>query len=867
MRKYFFHLVTLSLLIGSVQIQAGTLSYAAIPATQSDASSGISTENQYTSAIGAGNESGPDRVINGITLHALSGSGDSVTVDNCTVNALSGNLINAGGPAESVHADGTFRDEMTDMTFNDGASDNSQQEIVLDPASLVPGTTYDLRIYIGNSAGEDRQVNLSFVGDGQEAVETGFFNEDDATTSAGGFQDPNQAYYINYQFTWDGESVPGVTVTQKFGQAPFVLYALTNQPVAGNEVAGPTAGDEGMTTGLVTAETDEVGVTSDTFYSDDSLNNNGRWISVKKYGRCWQPTGCPPDWRPYTRGSFRHGDDCGWTWVSDPNEEEWGWAVYHYGRWFRVEGIGCGWAWVPGTVWGPAWVSWRSGQTPECTCVGWAPLPPETPCRIGVGVSRWVDQTCDIGPDFYTFVHVRDFGSDNYERCGCILERRRYVNIVEHTVNITNISFTRVNVNVNINVGGLHVNVYNGGPDFNWCNSEIRRHGGREVAAIHINRFFDPRKIQGGKRSRLDGNVLALLAPKVVPTKKPKFVPKIATTVADSKIGHGWSQIQDPKIKNALRTKIAEQTKNQTPQTTKATLPPDVAAKLAKFRPPTTTLTPGTAGGKFTKKSLDLSKKTASPGGSAVAGQSPSGGKGLHLGRFKPLTGQSPSGSPGGLPAQSASGITKKAGLGTGTGKFKRLGAKSQVGSPGTSPTATTDGFKALPGSKRKNAGNAGNAGKKSKLKTFRPSPKTNRTGATATATPSTLHGGLSGGSGTPAPSSTPVRQQFGKRKRLQTDFAPSSPAPTFTGSSKQQLQNFRHQKLQQSKQSNLGQQQSNQQKFLQQQQQQKLMQQGQLQQQIKPQGIQKQLQPQQPSFQRQRKGPKPTPTPTANPP
>ena len=86
--------------------------------------------------------------------------------------------------------------------------------------------------------------------------------------------------------------------------------------------------------------------------------------------------------------------------------------------------------------------------------MGWAPLPPEAPCEVGVGVSRWVDRTCDIGPDYYTFVHVRDFGSNNYRDCGCVLERKRYVNIVEHTVNITNISYVNVNVNVNINVGG-----------------------------------------------------------------------------------------------------------------------------------------------------------------------------------------------------------------------------------------------------------------------------------------------------------------------------------------------------------------------------------------------------------------------------
>ncbi|MCE2694183.1 MAG: hypothetical protein LW645_07940 [Verrucomicrobiaceae bacterium] len=45
--------------------------------------------------------------------------------------------------------------------------------------------------------------------------------------------------------------------------------------------------------------------------------------------------------------------------------------MYHYGRWANVERHG--WIWVPGTEWGPGWVSWR--HSPRY--VGWAPLPPE----------------------------------------------------------------------------------------------------------------------------------------------------------------------------------------------------------------------------------------------------------------------------------------------------------------------------------------------------------------------------------------------------------------------------------------------------------------------------------------------------------
>ncbi|CAN0443801.1 unnamed protein product, partial [Phaeothamnion confervicola] len=58
----------------------------------------------------------------------------------------------------------------------------------------------------------------------------------------------------------------------------------------------------------------------------------------------------------------------GWYWES---EEEFGWVVYHYGRWLLDQRYG--WLWVPGREWGPAWVAWREGEE----AIGWAPLPPE----------------------------------------------------------------------------------------------------------------------------------------------------------------------------------------------------------------------------------------------------------------------------------------------------------------------------------------------------------------------------------------------------------------------------------------------------------------------------------------------------------
>src|SRR5437660_857519 len=73
----------------------------------------------------------------------------------------------------------------------------------------------------------------------------------------------------------------------------------------------------------------------------DKLEPYGDWIEVSDYGYCWQPRGVDSDWRPYSDGTWAY-TDAGWTWVSD---EPYGWAVYHYGRWARVERVG--WVWVP----------------------------------------------------------------------------------------------------------------------------------------------------------------------------------------------------------------------------------------------------------------------------------------------------------------------------------------------------------------------------------------------------------------------------------------------------------------------------------------------------------------------------------------
>src|ERR1043165_2835302 len=79
-------------------------------------------------------------------------------------------------------------------------------------------------------------------------------------------------------------------------------------------------------------------------YFYDSLSPYGTWVDVDGYGRCWRPTVVvtTPGWRPYSHCGRWEWTDSGWYWYSDYS---WGWAPFHYGRWFSHPRWG--WCWVP----------------------------------------------------------------------------------------------------------------------------------------------------------------------------------------------------------------------------------------------------------------------------------------------------------------------------------------------------------------------------------------------------------------------------------------------------------------------------------------------------------------------------------------
>ncbi len=552
---------------------AGTLFYVPIPAADSDAQSGLDPAKGYTNAVAAGTTK--ERNVNGVGFAPLSGGENVITANGVTLSAATGRLANGGGKADSIQADGTMARLLSAMIFNDGAEDNSEQYAVLDPATLTAGKTYDLRVYIANATGENRDVNLAFAGDGKPAVSTDFFNEDDATTSAGGFADPNQVYYINYRFTWDGVSTPGFTATQRFGSTPFCLFALTNQEVGGDldvqpagamvqvapePIAAPPSPRNVKSTAVEYEE--DIGVSSDVFYSADTLRRNGRWVTVGSYGRCWQPSNVDDNWEPYTRGRWVYSRDDGWVWDSD---EDFGWATYHYGRWFREEDTG--WCWVPGKVWGPGWVSWRHGHSH----VGWAPLPPAALVVAGIGISAWADHRWGMGPRSYNFVNARDFGAPSMARV--LIPRQQNAAIMATTNNVTNIARTR---------NGL----FNGGPSFNAVNNAIVRSGNSAIPTVSVNRHAGNRPVTpDGKFSNLSAGVLSMSAPTVTRTKKPTSLPPIAATIAKPKFDKGWNGIADPNRAAALQAKIASETPGARSKTAPARLPGTMPTAIANTPP------------------------------------------------------------------------------------------------------------------------------------------------------------------------------------------------------------------------------------------------------------------------------------------
>lgn len=154
-------------------------------------------------------------------------------------------------------------------------------------------------------------------------------------------------------------------------------------------------------------------------YFYDSLSPYGEWIVNAQFGYVWRPSGLYAGWRPYSDGGWIY-TDFGWTFVSD---EPWGWAAYHYGRWYFDPYWG--WVWVPGTAWAPAWVVFYQGGG----YVGWAPMAPAVRWSVVVGGGYRID------PRGYCFVEERHFAAPQLRRR--LLAPARHRALLGATANVT----------------------------------------------------------------------------------------------------------------------------------------------------------------------------------------------------------------------------------------------------------------------------------------------------------------------------------------------------------------------------------------------------------------------------------------------
>ncbi len=248
-----------------------------------------------------------------------------------------------------------------------------------------------------------------------------------------------------------GASVSGAVAASPATPAPdqsvWAAQSTTNANVWQQPVSEPAPAAQVEAPTLPPPPPEEQAPPETVNYFYDSLAPYGTWIDIDGYGRCWRPTvvATYSGWQPYRNNGRWVWTDAGWYWYSDYS---WGWAPFHYGRWFSHPRWG--WCWVPGSVWGPSWVSWRYSDD-YC---GWAPLPPAAYYSPSIGFTYY-GRSCGSGFSFglgwnsFTFVSYHNFHSRRYDR-DCV-PRHSAGRVYQNTTVVNNI--IRGNNNTIINQG------------------------------------------------------------------------------------------------------------------------------------------------------------------------------------------------------------------------------------------------------------------------------------------------------------------------------------------------------------------------------------------------------------------------------
>jgi hypothetical protein len=171
----------------------------------------------------------------------------------------------------------------------------------------------------------------------------------------------------------------------------------------------------------------------------DELAPHGRWLLHPKYGDVWAPN-VQGEFTPYLTNGYWTVTQYGNTWVSN---YDWGWATFHYGRWYFDEFEG--WVWIPDTEWAPAWVVWRNGGG----YYGWAAMSP------GINFNVSLTLFDGIPGNYWCFVPQQYVWRPYlYRYCA---PRHRNVYIVSNT---TYVSHCRVNnITYNYYTGPSHTEI------------------------------------------------------------------------------------------------------------------------------------------------------------------------------------------------------------------------------------------------------------------------------------------------------------------------------------------------------------------------------------------------------------------------
>ena len=173
-------------------------------------------------------------------------------------------------------------------------------------------------------------------------------------------------------------------------------------------------------------------VSSDVVGYED-LDGQGAWESTPDYGNVWFPRGVEPGWAPYHDGHWSYIEPWGYTWVDD---QRWGFAPFHYGRWISVRGA---WGWVPcpPQAFGAAYV--RPVYAPAL--VAWV--------GVGAGVAWFALGPREVYVPSYPVSrrYVNNINVSNTTVNTTVINNVYNTTIINNkTVNVTNINYVNRNV-------------------------------------------------------------------------------------------------------------------------------------------------------------------------------------------------------------------------------------------------------------------------------------------------------------------------------------------------------------------------------------------------------------------------------------